>query len=78
MENDKKIVFTRSGKISLGLTKAASIKQSSSILLDIMGKTTGKFYDCFLGKTSLAKNFQKVFRGGGGVANPVTRPVLHR
>ena len=41
--------------------------------------TTGKFFDCFRGKTSLAKNFQKVFRvGGGRDHNPVTRPVFHR
>ena len=35
-----------------------------------MQKTTGKFYDCFLGQTSLAKNFQDIFRGqgvGGGL-----------
>ena len=34
-------------------------------------KTAGKFNDCFLGKTSLAKNFQMVFRGrGGGETKP--------
>ena len=29
------------------------------------GKTTEKFYGCFLGKTSLYKNFQMILRGGG-------------
>ena len=33
--------------------------------LNFRWKTTGKFNACFLGKTSLAKNFQKVFRVGG-------------
>ena len=44
------------------------------------GKTTVKLNDCFLGKTSLAKNFKMFFRGGGrwgGVPTPVTRPEFH-
>ena len=32
----------------------------------IRGKTILKLNGCFLGKTSLAKNFQMIFRGAGG------------
>ena len=34
--------------------------------LRFRGKNTVKLNDCFLGKTSLAKNFQMFFRGGRG------------
>ena len=46
----------------------------------LVEKTTGKFNDCFLSKTSLTKSFQMIFRGlvGWGVTNPVSRPVFHR
>ena len=40
-------------------------------------KTTLRFNDCFLSKTSLAKNLQMLFRGGGDF-NPVTRPVFYK
>ena len=46
---------------------------------------TGKFNGCFLGKTSLTKNFQMILRGLGGGSqifitdfeNSVSRPVFH-
>ena len=50
--------------------------------MNIFRKKNMRFSDCFQGKTSLAKNLQMFFRGGGRggwgrvVANPVTRPVF--
>ena len=35
-----------------------------------------KLNDCFLGKASLAKNFQMLLRGGGGRGGPQVKILL--
>ena len=44
--------------------------------LRFRGKTTVKLNDCFVGKTSLAKNFKMFFRGGQGVGGLGYPPLL--
>ena len=45
-----------------------SVQKNRNELLSkiFSGKLTGKINGCFLGKTSLAKNFQIIFMGVGG------------
>ena len=61
--------FTTCGTGSL-FWRVETFAQIEHFIKNFGEKTTGKFYDCFLGKTRLAKNFQKVYGGGKGGCQP--------